>query len=574
MKKPFSILIFSLCTMTIAMAQTQSKKNSDISMPEGYDMPNSKRVIVEIKPKSVPNAQSLSAYAKAFETPASLPRYSDVVMRSLPVREGVKNNTFTAMDNFHVTRLEWTLSMSDKHIAKVIASGRYFGGMFGSANEDPAAKVYGQLDLAGKNVTLKHHRAWKQVPSVGCMNNPDFLKFQVEEATKYIKAGATSMQRDEPESQTSAYMIGACFCSHCVTKFNKWLSTNISQNDLAANGVTDLKSFNYKQYLIDKKAPVGDDFSKWEGGKLKEWYLKFQSQTNIDYLKSLHEGINKAKGAHYPMSCNNTSFQNWSAAYSFADYGYSEMIMRTAIPERIYERAYVARSQGRLQVYSIPKMIGADVIPEDVRYKTNRRVVATAYAVGSIMSVPWDTYEQTPSGSDRYFGKPEQYADLFGFVRGMTPYLDKYEEVCAMGKNIAEQKLDGKTLVSGLPDKVYAFARAIPNNPKADIVLHLVNWNDNAQDFTLELDKKLITGDKQVKLKLLTPASYSLEKHTQAEAKAQQLRPKGKLFSEKESTAYRELVNTVELPYEIKGDKIVVKMHALQLWSVLVVSKK
>jgi len=562
-----------LCLSMMALgAIAQTKKNSDISMPEGYDMPNNKRVIVEIKPKSVPNARSLSAYAKAFETPATLPRYSDVVMRSLPVREGTKNNTFSAMDNFHVTRLEWTNAVSDEHITKVIASGRYFGGMFGSAM--PMENPFCQVDLNGNKVTLKHHRAWKVVPTVGCMNNPDFLKYQLDVAKKFITAGATSIQRDEPESQSAAHTLGACFCSHCIEKFNEWLKVNASQTDLQANGVSDLKSFNYRQYLIDKNAPVGDDFSKWDGGKLKDWYRKFQSQTNLDYLKSLHEGINKIKGAYFPMSANNTSFQYWTSGYAPADYGYSEMIMQTAIPERIYERAYVARSLGKLQVYSIPKIIGDVVIPEDVRYITNRRVIATAYAVGSIMSVPWDTYEQTPKGSDRYFGKPEQYADLYGFVRGITPYLDKYEDVCASGKNIAEQKLDGKTLVSGLPDKVYAFARAIPNNLKADIVLHLVNWNDNAQDFTLELDKKLVTGDKQVKLKLLTPASYSLEKHIKAEAKAQQLRPKGKLFSEKESAAYRELVNTVELPYEIKGDKIVVKMHALQLWSVLVVSKK
>jgi hypothetical protein len=382
------------------------------------------------------------------------------------------------------------------------------------------------------------------------------------------------MQRDEPETQSNNHLLGACFCTHCVTKFNDWLKANINQNDLAANGVSDLSSFNYKLYLIDKKAPVGDDYAKWDGGKLKDWYRQFQTQSNADYLIKLHEGLNQKAGKVFPLSGNNTSYQNWSKVYQSLDYGYSEMIMQTALPERIYERAYVARTLGKIQVYSIPKILGDMVVSEDVRFITNRRTIATAYAVGSIMSVPWDTYEQTPKGTDRYFGTPEQYADLYGFVRGIASYLDKYEDVCATGKNIAEQKLDGKTLVSTLPEKVYAFTRAIPNNPKTALVVHLVNWNDSAKVFTMELDKSLIAGNKKVKIKMLTPAEYSLEKHAKAEAKAQSLRPNGAFFTANESVAYADLVNTQELRYEVKGDKIVVKVPVLKLWSVLVISQK
>ena len=71
--------------MAIAMAQTQTKKNSDMSMPEGYDMPNSKRVVVEIKPKSVPNAQSLSAL-HADTKPPSLPTTTQTASKDTPAQ--------------------------------------------------------------------------------------------------------------------------------------------------------------------------------------------------------------------------------------------------------------------------------------------------------------------------------------------------------------------------------------------------------------------------------------------------------------------------------------------------------
>ena len=565
------LLLISLISISI---MAQNVKKSDISLPEGYELPGNKRTVVEIKAKSVPNAKSLSEYAKAFDKPTYLPQYSDVIMRSLPVREGDKNNTFTAMDNFHVTRLEWTMAKEDALIAKVLHSGRYFGGMFGSLIPASRSNNEALVNLKGEPIILKHMRGWKVLPRNGCVNNPDFIEYQLSENAKYIKAGATSIQRDDPETQSMAINLGGCFCSICVKGFTAWLKKNISQTDLVANGVSDVDSFDYKQYLISINAPVGDDFGKWDGGKLKEWFKEFQKVSNIEYLNKIKAGLAQIAGKHFPLSGNNTSYQSWGAVHQQLDFGFSEMIMQTAIPERIYERSYVARSLGKMQVYSNPKALGNQVIAEELRCNTIRRTIATAYSTGSIAGVPWDTYEQTASGNDRYFGTPAQYADLYGFVRGIASYLDKYEDVCATGKNIAEQKVDGKIVVSALPEKVYAFTRAIPNNPKADIVMHLVNWNDSAKVFTMELDKQLIAGNKKVKIKMLTPAEYSLEKHAKAEAKAQSLRPNGALFSANESTAYAGLVNTQTLKYKVKGDKILVKIPELKLWSVLVISIK
>ena len=190
------------------------------------------------------------------------------------------------------------------------------------------------------------------------------------------------------------------------------------------------------------------------------------------------------------------------------------------------------------------------------------------------MSVPWDVYEQTPSGSDRYFGTPEQYADLFGFVRGIAPYLEKYEEVGAAGRNIAEQKFDGKSLFGSLPDGVFAFARAIPGDKKAPVVIHVVNWNDAAASFTLDLDKKLLFGGNPVKCSLLTPVAYSEKIHKKAEKKAQKLRKEGTFFSARESPAYNGLVTKTELPITEKDGKILLDIRGLDLWGVLVVEGK
>ncbi|MDA1120912.1 MAG: hypothetical protein O2887_10565 [Bacteroidetes bacterium] len=576
MKKLF--LAITLCISSILYAQNKTSKD-DIRLADGYDMPNDTRTVTVIIPKSVPGATGLADYAKAFEKPDYIPKYSDVVMRSLRFRpsrpddEKLQRNTFTAMDLFHVTRLEWTYLKDESEIPKVkevLKSGRVFGS---TVDCHPLAKDTGLciLTIEGKPIVAKHHRQFDPLPGIGCMNRPAYFEQQLAGYKKYFDLGIPVIQRDDPQQNSVASSLGGCFCPHCMVKFNQWLKANISPSELAANGVSDLSAFNYKDYLISINAPSGDDFAGWNGGKLKEWLIQSNALVEVEFYAKMRKALNEYAGKYYPISSNNTSFQRWTPAHKSFDWGYSEMIMSTAKPERIYERSYAARNLGKIQVYSAPKVLGNEVIPEEVRYITIRRATAACYATGGIMSVPWDVYEQTPSGSDRYFGTPQQYADLFGFVRGIAPYLEKYEEVGAAGRNIAEQKFDGKSLFGRLPDGVFAFARAIPNDKHAPVVIHVVNWNNAAAGFTLELDKKLLFGGNPVKCSLLTPVAYSENNHKKAEQKAQKLRTEGTFFSAKESPAYNDLVTKKSLPVTEKDGKILLDIRELALWGVLVV---
>ena len=574
------LLTLGLCVCGISYTQIKTL-NDDIRLADGYDMPSSTRTVTVIVPKSVPDATCLADYAKAFDKPGYIPNYSDVVMRSLRFRPNgeedtkLHRNTFTSMDQFHVTRLEWTYLNNDNEISKVkqvLQSGRVFGS---AVNCHPPAKDTSlcAVTVEGKSLVLKHHRLFKDIPGVGCMNKPAYFEEQLAAYKKYVDLGIPVLQRDDPRQNSTANELGGCFCPWCMVHFNQWLEENISHAKLEENGIKDLSSFNYRDYLISMNAPVGDDFNKWDGGILKQWFIQSNALVDAEFFARLRAEIDKHAGKKYPVSCNNTSFQQWTPTHKSFDWGYSEIIMKTTIPERIYERSYAARNLGKIQVYSAPKVLGNEIIPESLRYITIRRATATCYATGGIMSVPWDVYEQTPSGSDRYFGTPEQYADLFGFVRGIAPYLEKYEEVCAAGRNIAEQKLDGTSLFGKLPDGVFTFARAIPNDKNAPVIIHVVNWNDDAATLGLELDKKLLFGGKQVKCTLLIPAAYSETQHKKAEERAQKLRAKDTMFTVKESPAYRDLVTKIPIPVKEKDGKILLNISELQLWGVLVVEK-
>jgi hypothetical protein len=174
-----------------------------------------------------------------------------------------------------------------------------------------------------------------------------------------------------------------------------------------------------------------------------------------------------------------------------------------------------ATALGRCQVVTMPKKSDRDDL--DGWCRLTRQTIAMAYACGGQCMVPWDVY--MPRDAPRYFGTPEQYADLFGFIRANAPYLDGYEYAGALGPGISCDLYgeDGPVQLSaGSP--VCAVARAIPGAAKAAVVVHLVDFSDDPQPFGLTLNPSAFFGEKPLKLTLLAPAPYDKSRHAEAEA--------------------------------------------------------
>jgi hypothetical protein len=143
-------------------------------------------------------------------------------------------------------------------------------------------------------------------------------------------------------------------------------------------------------------------------------------------------------------------------------------------------------------------------VSTDVR--ETRRVIAACYANGGHLIVPWDVYlKSTPEGSDRYFGKAGEYADLYGFVRDNARWFDRYEDAAAVGPEMSDDRYPAAPLATDGTTRVAAFARARPSDPKAPIVIHLLNTADLPESFTLTWRKLVFFGDRQVRAELHEP---------------------------------------------------------------------
>jgi len=272
---------------------------------------------------------------------------------------------------------------------------------------------------------------------------------------------------------------------------------------------------------------------------------------------AFHQAMRQAVDAHagrvVPWSCNNGA-RRWGPTEMVFDFFIGELSVSNTKPAYLHEVLRKAEQLGKAQVTTMP-LTGEPIVDDGIR-PIARKAIATAYALGGLCMVPWDTY--MPKGQPRYFGRPEAYAGLFGFVRGAARYLDGYEYAGAFGKDIACD-LYGETppvrLKAGR--SVYAFPRAVPGDRDAAVVIHLVDWTDAPEPFSLTLLPSAFFGSRALQFRLLTPRPYEAAEHEGAEA----------------SKNYDGLVRVDAL--EASGAKgTTLEIPALSPWGILVVEPK
>ncbi|MEX1118862.1 MAG: hypothetical protein WEB60_08725 [Terrimicrobiaceae bacterium] len=551
-----------------------------------------------VRPSTVPEASAVSMRTLRFR-PVS---YASLVQEAEPPQD-----TFKAMKDFHATRLEWSYlesfepgtSVGDdvrlpelENVKQVKKSGRIFGGASNASsgtyvrwdNENGQhVKRYTIVDRSGNPVILGHMRLWKNPQSPGCMNNPEYRKGHLNYLKKYVDAGATTIQRDEPGTQSSFAAAGSgCFCNYCMDGFREYLNKNVSESKLQEMGVKDIKAFNYRDHLNAISAPPATEGFDWSdpqtvkkiGGALHEYFQKFQTDSTVEFFKWIREQLAAYNGG-VPVgyTCNNTSFQDWeSPMISIFDFSISEMMMKTANPGHIYERAQKALSLGSMQVFGTPKTMGMD-IPEHELVRLKQQVIATAYASGALAAVPWDVFLQSKDGNARYFCKPEDFSPIFGFVRANDRYLTGYCTAGGKGPDFEDNRYATDFPIELTNTNICVVLRAVPKDENAPVVVHLVDWTKGKQgQIPLKLKTDAFFPGKTLSVKLRTPKAYDPAANAAAEAAAQAMRKNGGMLGAAQASAYESLVEEVDLEAVSDGEWTTITVPALSPWGILVVA--
>ncbi len=509
---------------------------------------------VEPSPPSVPR---LHEVARPSASIPGAPKAADVCMRSLrprPTSDRDPHNTLDAIRGFHVTWLEWTYGNDKAFIEKAHKLGVTYGAATaaGSYLGDVPLEQWNVVDLDGNRLVPPWMRQWKRPNPWGCANNPEFRAGHVRAAVAAIEAGADVLQRDEPGQNLGAVGWGGCFCDHCMKAFPKWLQAHADPAVLKRLGVEDLDRFDYREYLRAKDAPVGDAFRRWRGDELKAYFVQFQTDSTVGFNVWWREQLDRHVGRRVPVSCNNGA-RSWTDIQLVFDYCIGELSAAHAQPDHLYAVMREAASHGKTQTVTMPLRRNSQETPDWIRH--TRQTIATMYAVGGHIEMPWDTYLPTPD-AQRYFGNPADYADLTTFVRGMAAWLNGYEDAFARGKGIEDDRFpadDPPIVFANDAEELFAFVRAKPGQPTTPVVVHLLDWREEPQPLRVSIRPEAFFGAGPLRFRLFTP-----------------VRPHDKAAHDRAFDAkdYRELVQEVEVG---RGMINTVDLPALLPWGMLVV---
>ncbi len=560
-------------------------------------------VWAQSKPISVFEDMAVDREMKPF-----FPKYSDVSMRTLTIRDVPyedEKNIFRVAPLFHLTRIDWSYIWFTQRELEAVKKLQAMGYTYcGSAAQhvpcwlgDRAPVDWMEsivmTDIDGNPSIMPFIRPWVNPQLIGDISNPVYYEGHLEFYKKLVDAGCDMLQRDAADHHRLAVTIcGGGFTPTGIAGFSKWLGENVNKDKLAKLGIRDVKSFNYADYLREKGAPKGDDFSRKYNGPIKEYWYRYWEDVSIEFFTRLVKDIKAYAGWNIPISCNNGSFQKWDPLEQIFDMGMSELMMVSANPDHIHERLLVTEQMGKFQFVGSAKLLGLEVHAQE-KTALDTKVIATLYANGAIGKVPWDTFEQTPDGGGRFFGKPEIYAPTFGFIRGIAKYLDGYNRAYDYTtKGILTEGIDpaDKPLwVEGTDNEVCAFVRAKKDG--GPVVVHLVDWGKSqlistrkgandvwelasgekiyeyvrgmenlkrgpgvAFELVIREDALKVPADK-LTFTLLTPVAYDKQQHAIAE----------------KTKDYSKLVGRQKLSSRVVNGQVRIEVPTLSPWGVLVV---
>ncbi|MES2307601.1 MAG: hypothetical protein V4507_01970 [Verrucomicrobiota bacterium] len=518
---------------------------------------------------------SLNLADEVLDRPYSkdLPPLSSVIIRGVAPRYEGKDPhpTLKALRDFHVTRLQWIYSLTPDFIKQVKEMGITVSAAAGTNLSDAGIDTsdpkwqdrYSIKDLNGKTTTATWMRAWK-VPGLWyCVNNPEARSAAAKRLASMAAMGVLDIQRDDPIGNVKpAIQWGACYCPHCMEQFRSYLQANVHDDDfLKKNNIASLENFDYRAYLLENHAPVGDAFEKYRGGELKKLFVEFQAESTVNFHRWWRAEVDKAAGRHVPVSAN-IAHEYLTPISKCFDFYVAELDDESNRLEILHEISRTVSNLGRTQILTMPELRKKEVdaypdlhLPPEWIQKI-RHAISMSFCVGMNIEAPWDAYVSAPT-APRYFGEPADYSDLFAMVRAVPHLLEGYQEAAATGGALyKDQILSGKqqpVTIWPLFSRVGAFTRVMPGNPDAPIVIHLMDWRAQCEPFTISLNPQMLFKGRSFSVTLITPKPYDKNLHEKA-------------FASKE---YQNLVNQTPL-----GDEFSTTFSIPQLnpWGILVLT--
>jgi hypothetical protein len=324
-----------------------------------------------------------------------------------------------AVRDWHPTRLEWSYIGETSFMEFVRGTGAEFVAALNTIQHDGPAEDAECLD--GTRMVAPWMVGFRKGGGIGwaCVNKPAVLADRIDRLKKLSSQGVRTIEFDDWQFNLSSYRWGGCFCRECRREFTRYLAQHATADDLRQTGRSSWDDFDYREYLKTKFGWTTPQqlVAGRKADPLDRHFRTFQLQSSRRFFERLLAATDPA--VHLAVNANMHSLAD-NFLLDRLDYCVGETPFGDN--ERLWEIVHMLKLADALCLPQIVSPIPAkELTAVDVR--SARRAIATVYALGHRMLVPWDVYW---GSNPRWFGTPEQYGDLYRFVRESAAKLDGY----------------------------------------------------------------------------------------------------------------------------------------------------
>jgi hypothetical protein len=306
--------------------------------------------------------------------------------------------------------------------------------------------------------TYKGHPAYYY-----CTNAPRYRDYLMYQVRRVIATNVDWLMIDcaIPTIGAINAHYGGCFCEHCMIGFRDYLAETLTTEQLQAEGIDDINTFDYRDFLSSK----GYDSQRYRADilafppviPLAKEYFDYQRREITWLFNEFKRYAGERAGRYVPMSSNSPHYDPMlNYAVEAHDFYTNEMTYHPPETEVWpHQPVYLFKLADAIQ-----RLVAITGIPSAFEpYRLNDRPghiqlwIAQAYAFGHVFMVPVKMWTiRTKNEPDRwYYSKPGDYEGIYHFIRDYPALFDEYESVVSVALVYSNQ--DARRALSDLRDK-------------------------------------------------------------------------------------------------------------------------
>ena len=364
---------------------------------------------------------------------------------------------------YGTTALGWAGWRKADHIREAHAAGvRHFSCSVGFLTEFRGVIDFDPnfLDAACRNFAgepfivpwLWDHKHKGKPAYWWCTNSPLYRRYLFKRLAETIAAGPDALHIDDYRGTSGAVTWrSACFCRHCTAAFREYLAEHVSKEKLATLGIRDLKTFDYRKFLLARGVTPADYPKRRSRLPLAKEFYDFHVRAATRFVAEYHKRACELAGKRVGLSVNS---------------GLSNPQALVIAPHLSNFCCEVGHGAGRrrppshpVYIYKLADGLGRPVLAtaagQDWAFVKEHKLpglvrtwIALSYALGHNFMAPHRQWCYTKDkGTHWYDGPTEEYAWVYRFVRSQARLLDGYEAVAPVAvvySNAANRKGRGR----------------------------------------------------------------------------------------------------------------------------------